>query len=157
MYQHIVVAVDDSACSTHTLVEAMRIARATGASLTLATVVNFLELAVEAGGRPDVSVLDVLAHARGSALLEPSLAHVAAEGLSATPVVLHSWGGGKEIAFALVEYAKTSGADLMVIGTHGRTGLRHLLLGSVAEAVMRESSLTTLVVRAPTVGGAAGG
>ena len=90
MYQHIVVAVDDSACSTHTLVEAMRFARATGASLTLATVVNFLELAVEAGGRPDVSVLDVLAHARGSALLEPSLAHVAAEGLSATPVVLHS-------------------------------------------------------------------
>ena len=72
-------------------------------------------------------------------------------------MVLHSWGGGKEIAFALVEYAKTSGADLMVIGTHGRTGLRHLLLGSVAEAVMRESSLTTLVVRAPTVGGAAGG
>lgn len=156
MYQHIVVAVDESASSVHTLQEAMRFARATGARLTLATVVNFLELAVEAGGRPDASVLEVLAHARGNALLEPSVACVAAEGLAATPVVLHSWGGGKEIAFALVEYAKVSEADLMVIGTHGRTGLRHLLLGSVAEAVMRESSLTTLVVRAPTADGVAG-
>jgi nucleotide-binding universal stress UspA family protein len=40
------------------------------------------------------------------------------------------------------------GADLVVMGTHGRRGLRHLVLGSVAERVVRESSVPVLTVRA---------
>jgi nucleotide-binding universal stress UspA family protein len=40
-------------------------------------------------------------------------------------------------------------ADLVVVGTHGRTGLRHLLLGSVAERVVRQSDIPVLTVRSP--------
>jgi nucleotide-binding universal stress UspA family protein len=40
-------------------------------------------------------------------------------------------------------------ADLLVIGTHGRTGLKHLLMGSVAEHIIRHSSIPVMVVPIP--------
>jgi nucleotide-binding universal stress UspA family protein len=50
-------------------------------------------------------------------------------------------------AAAILEAAR--GHDLVVMGTHGRTGLRHLLLGSVAEKVVRSASCPVLTVRTP--------
>jgi universal stress protein A len=47
----------------------------------------------------------------------------------------------------IIRLAQQEGADLIVIATHGRTGLRHLLLGSVAERVVRQASCPVLVVR----------
>lgn len=52
----------------------------------------------------------------------------------------------KDIAPGIVAEAKTRGADVIVIGSHGRTGVAHLLMGSVAESVLRESSIPVLVV-----------
>jgi hypothetical protein len=52
-------------------------------------------------------------------------------------------------AHCLLEEARTRGAALIVVGTHGRRGLEHLLLGSVAEEVVREASCSVLVARAP--------
>jgi nucleotide-binding universal stress UspA family protein len=49
----------------------------------------------------------------------------------------------------IVEHAREIGADLIVMGTHGRTGLSHLLLGSVAERVVRTSSCPVLTTREP--------
>lgn len=46
----------------------------------------------------------------------------------------------------IIKTAETWGADLIVIGTHGRTGLVHLLVGSVAEYVMRHSKVPVMVV-----------
>jgi nucleotide-binding universal stress UspA family protein len=43
------------------------------------------------------------------------------------------------------------GADLVVMATHGRRGLKHLMLGSVAERVIRESSAPVLTVRAASM------
>lgn len=51
-------------------------------------------------------------------------------------------------ADALVEEARARGAERIAMGTHGRTGLRHLLLGSVAERVVRHASVPVLVVKA---------
>lgn len=51
----------------------------------------------------------------------------------------------EEILRAAAEWS----ADLVVMGTHGRSGLAHLLLGSVAERVIRHASCPVLVVRAP--------
>jgi len=49
---------------------------------------------------------------------------------------------------AIVELLKADPAiDLVVMGTHGRTGLRHVLLGSVAEKVVRHAPCAVLVVR----------
>ena len=51
----------------------------------------------------------------------------------------------------ILETAKTQQVDLIVMGTFGRTGLQHLLLGSVAEKVVRLAPCPVLVVRQPTV------
>lgn len=48
---------------------------------------------------------------------------------------------------AILDYAKSNDIDLVVMGTHGRTGLSHALLGSVAERVVRLSSVPVLTVR----------
>jgi nucleotide-binding universal stress UspA family protein len=52
-------------------------------------------------------------------------------------------------ASAIAEYAKKSGADVIVIGTHGRTGFTHLFMGSVAEKVVRIAPCPVLTVRHP--------
>jgi universal stress protein A len=52
-------------------------------------------------------------------------------------------------ATAIVEAAHQEGADLIVLGTHGRTGLTRLLMGSVAEAVVRNAGCPVLTVKQP--------
>ena len=47
----------------------------------------------------------------------------------------------------IIRYAKTNDIDLIVMGTHGRSGLAHMLMGSVAEKVVRKASCPVLTVR----------
>lgn len=49
----------------------------------------------------------------------------------------------------IARYAEEHAIDLIVMGTHGRTGLRHVLLGSVAERVLRQATCAVLTVRSP--------
>lgn len=53
---------------------------------------------------------------------------------------------------AIIEYAATHAIDLIVIATHGRRGLEHLIFGSTAERVVRESPCPVLTVRPATPG-----
>ena len=55
----------------------------------------------------------------------------------------------------IVEHAGKIGADLIVMGTHGRTGLSHLLLGSVAERVVRTAGCPVLTTRETNTAAAA--
>ncbi len=55
------------------------------------------------------------------------------------------WGGGVE---GIVDYATDRKIDLIVVATHGRTGLQHMLMGSIAERIVRESPCPVLTVRA---------
>lgn len=48
---------------------------------------------------------------------------------------------------AIVDYAKENGIELIVLGTHGRTGISHVLLGSVAENVSRHAPCSVMIVR----------
>jgi nucleotide-binding universal stress UspA family protein len=57
-----------------------------------------------------------------------------------------------ESAAEIVQLAAEVGADLIVMGTHGRSGLGRLLMGSVAEAVMRKAPCPVLTVRTPFPG-----
>jgi universal stress protein A len=50
-------------------------------------------------------------------------------------------------ATAILEHAQNGGYDLLVLGTHGRTGLSHLLMGSVAEKIVRRARCAVLTVR----------
>ena len=65
--------------------------------------------------------------------------------LRAEPVVLPALG----TAEAIVEYAKAHAVDIIVMGTHGRRALSHLLMGSVAERVVRMAPCPVLTVRHP--------
>jgi nucleotide-binding universal stress UspA family protein len=65
--------------------------------------------------------------------------------LNATPVLLTS----AAPALTITQYAKESGADLIVMGTHGRGAMAHLLMGSVAERVVRIAPCPVLTVRHP--------
>lgn len=67
-----------------------------------------------------------------------------------------AWAAGKKIVRVvrtgttfdvIVRYAQDNAIDLIVIGTHGRTGLAHVLLGSIAERVVRHASCSVLTVR----------
>lgn len=97
----------------------------------------------------------------GMGLAMPSLiteSRAAAERALAT-VVDSSWPAGRPVIHALLEgspreeiirYAREREIDLIVIATHGRTGLPHALLGSVAESVVRTAPCPVLTVRSDT-------
>jgi universal stress protein A len=67
-----------------------------------------------------------------------------AERRSGRPARSHLLSG--DPAAQIVRYAREEHCDLLVVGTHGRTGIRRLVLGSVAERVVRESECPVLVV-----------
>ena len=50
-------------------------------------------------------------------------------------------------AEVIVEFANTHSVDMIVLGTHGRAGLLHLLMGSVAESVMRQARCPVITIR----------
>jgi nucleotide-binding universal stress UspA family protein len=56
-----------------------------------------------------------------------------------------------EPATEILKVARDRHCDLIVMGTHGRTGLRHLLMGSIAEKVVRKADCPVLTARAPLV------
>lgn len=69
-----------------------------------------------------------------------------AEKLGAAKVAVESAGGDPRMV--IVDYAQRNGFDLVVMGTHGRTGRERQLIGSVAETVVRASRVPVLTVHA---------
>jgi nucleotide-binding universal stress UspA family protein len=102
------------------------------------------EMAVQAGARLHVlhvvpPVTDPSLPAEHLALAGRSLA----DGLRVETVLLSGWAGRN-----IVDYAREKRIDLIVVGTHGRTGISHAILGSVAETVVRLASCLVLTVPA---------
>ncbi len=64
--------------------------------------------------------------------------------LSTTPKLVHRWG---HAATEICEYAANHDVDLIVIGSHGRTGLKSVLLGSVSHAVANNAPCPVTIVR----------
>lgn len=82
----------------------------------------------------------------------PDLIEAAEEGLARVAVAAPASIAGRTVlhgptAEEVVRYATEVNADLIVMGTHGRTGLAHVLLGSVAERVVRKAPCAVLTVR----------
>ena len=96
---------------------------------------------------PDLVKLMLQLRKQGSELLRKALAQVRRSGLKCTSVLLEAQTG--PAADLIVRQARKSGADLIVIGTHGRRGLRRLIMGSDAEQVVRSAPVPVMLVRAP--------
>ena len=148
MYQHLVVAVDGSSTSANALQHACSVAKAGGAKLTLVHVANPAEYMALAPEFLQQESYEEAAVANGNEVLREAAARADQAGIQAIQThLLVANKGAREMAQELVNYADQQGADLLVLGTHGRTGLMHLLMGSFAETVMRQTTLPLLIIR----------
>ena len=148
MYKHLVVAVDGSETSLNALKHAAELASVNNARLTLVHVANPAEYMALAPEFLQHESYEAAAVAQGNEVLD--FAEKSARENGVENIVKHllvANKGAREMAQDLVDYADENGADLLVLGTHGRTGLMHLLMGSFAETVMRQSHLPLLVIR----------
>jgi nucleotide-binding universal stress UspA family protein len=142
-FQHILVPIDFGKASDHALTIAMQLGQVLQARLTLLHVV---QTPLMTGPDMGIGIAqyfdDVQLQARQS--LAQYAQRVQASGLSCEAIT--------ELASPfqhIVDYAATQQVDLIVMGTHGHTGLQHMLLGSVAERVVRLASCPVLVTRGP--------
>ena len=145
-YRRILVAVDGSATSMKGLREAIRLAKDGRTQLFLVHVVNeFYAFASLDGYSPGVDLVPALREG-GRRILAKAKALADKEGIRAKTLMRETLGG--PAAETIVRDARKQRADLIVLGTHGRRGLRRLVLGSDAEAVVRTSPVPVLLVRA---------
>lgn len=151
MYKHIVIAVDGSRTSQHALKQACGLAKATGAALTLVHVANPAEyVATVAPEFLQYENYETAATEQGNAILDAAVKQARTalgENAQIGRHLLIISKNARDMAKSLVDYASEQKADLLVLGTHGRTGLMHLLMGSFAETVMRETTLPLLIIR----------
>jgi nucleotide-binding universal stress UspA family protein len=147
MYERILVPVDGSDASTRGLQEAIRLSKALGGELRLVHIVDDSALALnpETGIAAAPLVADFAEG--GKAILEDARRLVRAEGLEPA-IVLHENFTGR-VADLIVDEARKWRAEIIVMGTHGRRGMRHAVLGSDAEAVVQRSDVPVLLVRSP--------
>ena len=140
----IVFATDFSAASGPALRKAIEMARKEGAELIVAHVYEspatmshsgiadeFIEAELEGTIRKDVEKQ-----------LEPVLAQVRAEGVRVRGEILAGHAPKR-----LADLAENNGASLLILGTHGRTGLKKLVIGSIASQVIAAAPCPVLTVR----------
>lgn len=142
--QPIVFATDFSPASQAALRKAVEMARKDGAELIVAHVYEPPAPLSHSGVADDLIEAELEDKIRQDVekQLEPVLAQVRAEGIRARGEILAG-----HTAKRLSELAVKNGAAMLVIGTHGRTGLKKLLMGSVASQVIATAPCPVLTVR----------
>ena len=145
MYQHVLVPVDGSQTSDLALREALKLIGAGKAELRIVHVVEAVMPLL------DVELLNVeelrqAVHDAGLKILARAEAAAREAGVSAKTTLIEARAGAR-IANVIADEAREWPADLIVIGTHGRRGVDHLLLGSVAEGVIRAAPAPVLLIR----------
>jgi len=150
MFKQILVAIDGSPVGNRGLKAAMELASGHAADLTVIHVVDDLQSVSYIGDMGYVPadyvdrVLDDL-RANGRKILAKAQSAARAAGVDVKALLVESKGGS--IADAILAQARKLRADTIVLGTHGRRGLRRALMGSDAEAVLRDSRVPVLLVR----------
>ena len=150
MYQHILVAVDGSPTSNLALLEAARLAPA-GAQVRVLHVVESpaWTMPMEYGVVVDTELLHASLIKAGKDILERARTLLKHGGIDARPHLVDlAESGIRGIPRAILQEAETWPADVIVVGTHGRRGFNRLLMGSVAETLLRSSTCPVLLVRA---------
>lgn len=148
MYEKIMVAFDGGDAARLALHEALMLAQVMHAEVLAVFVVphpaqltdvgaGFVE-----GGHVSAAVIDAATKA-----LDEARELIAAEGVAGSARVIDSY--GETIAHVLARVAGEFDANLIVMGTHGRTGMKRLVLGSVAQSLLRESPVPVLLLKEP--------
>jgi nucleotide-binding universal stress UspA family protein len=149
IYRHILIPTDGSELSTKAVSEGVKLAGALGASVTFMTaMVPFAGLGDLSHAfssvpgsirRQAIAFLEAEAHN----VLSASLSAAQSAGLTADTLMVES-GQPHE---AIVAAAKSKGADLILMGSHGRSGTNTFLLGSVTQKVLSHANVPVLVCR----------
>jgi nucleotide-binding universal stress UspA family protein len=145
MYKRILAPVDGSHTSTLGLAQAVRLAKNQGARLRIIHVVDesvltqFPDVMTGTGDLINRLIND------GRTVLKNAMALAKRHGVKAESVMYENLIGF--VAELVLKEATKWRADIIVMGTHGRRGVTHMLLGSDAEAVVRSSLVPVLLVR----------
>ena len=146
MFKHILGPVDGSATSLAAVDKAAELAKAFGAVVTAVYVIDpypFTGVDSEFAYGQDQYLNAARAEAR--AAMEGAAKRLQDAGVQAETRVIEShavWRG-------VIEAIEACGADLVVMGSHGRRGLERLVLGSVTQSVLSHTKVSALVVRTP--------
>jgi nucleotide-binding universal stress UspA family protein len=145
MYKKLLVADDGSEPSNAALKEAIELAKGSGAELHIVFVVYY----PKTFGHPIVNLAAVEEglEAEGRGILERAAAQAQAAGVPTSTALVHAV--REPIGLTLLAEAARWGADLIVMGTHGRRGIGRAIVGSVAENLLHSTTLPVLLVRVP--------
>jgi nucleotide-binding universal stress UspA family protein len=154
MFKKILVTVDGSDVSRRGLLEAIALATDQQAMLYLLNVVDGMPASwshyVDEQFRPRrMELLLQGLRASGQRVLDQAQADCRSHGQAAEALLVDA--RGRTFAEVTLEEAHRVGADLVVLGTHGRDGMARLLGGSEAESLLRRADVPVLVVREPGV------
>lgn len=148
MCKRIFVAIDGSATAQAALVEAIQFARLPGTSLCIGTVLDASPLGQNSmgmGALIDVDQVKAGMRQAAETLLDDAVAKAKAAGLDPFRILVES--DNKRVAEMIAEAAQQWDADLIVIGTHGRRGFERMVMGSVAENLVRIATTSLFLVR----------
>ena len=147
MYQHILVTLDGSALSESVLPHLGAIAGSckADARVTLLRVVEPLHLyeGLESSLRTDEKArLEAEAEGLARTYLDGIAEKIDLGGIKVDTLVLHG-----DARKTIVEYAHESGVDLIMIGTHGHSEFKRLVIGSTADRVVRDACVPVFLIR----------
>ena len=150
MFKRILVAVDGSSPSTAGLKSAMQLAKDQKARLVILHVLDdFMPAGSYEGVYVPADYVNSYVRAireSGEKVLDKAVSAARKNGVDVDPAMAHT--RNRTVARAILDQAKKSNADVIVLGTHGRRGFQRVLMGSDAEAVVREAAVPVLLVRA---------
>lgn len=145
MYTKVFVPVDDSQASLLALQEACKIAKQFGAIVHVVHVVDLAQFSWGGTGYMQSAEVHNASKEAGEKVLAKAKEVTSEYGVSVEFSILES--AGDKIATLLATEVKASKSDLVVMGTHGWTGVMHMLMGSVAEGVLRQVNVPLMLVR----------
>jgi nucleotide-binding universal stress UspA family protein len=146
MYARILAPIDGSPTSERGLMEAINLAKDQQAKLRLLHVVDGSVLMFDATGMVNWGDVIDLLREDGERLIARAKALAATHGVEADGIVLKTM--SERAAHQILRNAREWPADIIVMGTHGRRGFKHLVLGSDAEAVLHDAPAPVLLIRA---------
>lgn len=147
MYKNILVPVDGSETSRRGLEEGIRLATAMNGQLHLLHVVDESALTLSPEFSAGTGELIEAFVATGRKILGDAADMVRAAGVAVATHMPENVSG--RVADVILNAAQQVKADVIVMGTHGRRGISHIVLGSDAETVVRSAPIPVLLVRAP--------
>lgn len=146
MFRRLIVATDGSHTSELALEEAINLAKALGAQMRIVHAVDEVTLNWDVEYPSPDDFWQAMARS-GRDILDKAGAIAKRAGVAADTKLIEIDTLGRRIPEVIAEEADAWPADLIIVGTHGRRGLSHVLLGSVAEGIVRVANKPVLLIR----------